>query len=216
MRPVYTNQPINKPVRRREPAFRTLAVMSVVLAMMFGVRLFYAPAAEDPGGVLAAGARPQSEPKKLDDGVILVSGTPDEAADPVAACMASGGSCSPHDGEVTSGFALRSDPLNRAAFEFHRGMDIAGEGAVRAWSGGTVESVGEDPSYGNYVTVRHSGRIVSLYAHLASVSCAPGDPVRAGDEIGTAGSTGDSTGVHLHFEIQLDGEPVDPAGYLGK
>ena len=132
MRPVYTNQPINKPVRRREPAVKTLAVMSVVLAMMFGVKLFYDPAA--PG-----------EPGRVDDGVVMVSGQPDESADPVALCMASGGSALPHDGEISSRFALRADPTRPASFEFHRGLGIAGEGEVRAWSRGTVEDAGEDP-----------------------------------------------------------------------
>ena len=84
MRPTYSNQPINKPVRRREPAVKTLAVMSVVIAMMFGVRLFNDPGQTRSDGEVeeaaaqaaAAAAEPEDEAGRLADGVIMVGGEP--------------------------------------------------------------------------------------------------------------------------------------------
>ena len=81
MRPTYTNQPINKPVRRREPAAKTLAVMSVVIAMMFGVKLFYDPSLPDSDGgrneaAAAVGAEPANDAEKLTGGDVMVAGAP--------------------------------------------------------------------------------------------------------------------------------------------
>ena len=82
MRPKYTNQPINKPVRRREPAAKTLAVMSVVIAMMFGVKLFYDPSLPDSDGgreeaaAAAVGAEPANDAEKLTGGAVMVAGAP--------------------------------------------------------------------------------------------------------------------------------------------
>ena len=220
MKARYTNAPINREVRDQPPALKTLAVMTVVLVMMFGIKIFCSPADGAASAVAVAaqsGAGHETgaaTPGRTDDGVIAVSADPAEADDPALACMASGGSAVPHEGTVSSGFAVRSDPFDAGKTDFHRGIDIAGEGEVRAWSAGTVSAAGESESYGNYVTVKHSDRVTTLYAHLESAACAEGDRLEAGDLIGIAGSTGDSTGVHLHFEIQIDGEPVDPADYM--
>ena len=206
MKIAYRNQPLNLPRRRKDPAPRALAVISVVLAMMFAVRLIYDPHNSGLEELaVMAGAVPVEIPEE----------TPSvPEADPVAACMASGGAVLPHDGAESSGYAVRADPFGSGEEEFHLGVDFAGEGAVRAWSDGTVRFTGEDESYGNYVVIDHRDGVSTLYAHLSRIDCGAGETVAAGEVIGIAGETGRATGVHLHFEIRVDGEPVDPEGYL--
>jgi murein DD-endopeptidase MepM/ murein hydrolase activator NlpD len=100
---------------------------------------------------------------------------------------------------------------------FHTGLDLAAPyGAeVEAVAAGTAH-VGLDPGgYGRYVTLDHGGGLTTLYGHLSSVSIASGASVQAGQEIGRVGSTGRSTGAHLHFEVRWNGRPADPGSYLG-
>ena len=79
---------------------------------------------------------------------------------------------------------------------------------------GTVILAGPFGGYGNCVVVDHGGGVTTLYAHQTSVAVSYGDRVSAGDVVGYVGSTGLSTGAHLHFEVRLGGNPVDPSGYL--
>jgi hypothetical protein len=98
----------------------------------------------------------------------------------------------------------------------HRGIDIpapAGTPVVAA-DGGTVIYAGFSGSYGNHVKVRHSNGFVTLYAHFSSISVKNGDSVFQGQEVGKVGSTGRSTGNHLHFEIIRNGVQVNPESYL--
>jgi murein DD-endopeptidase MepM/ murein hydrolase activator NlpD len=128
----------------------------------------------------------------------------------------------PLDGNITSLFAYRTDPFynpadgGTPACEFHRGIDISAARSrdVRACADGVVIFAGYDSSYGKYIMIEHES-FVSLYAHCDSLLCAAGDNVRAGDSIAVAGSTGRSTGPHLHFEIRVDGECVDPLDFVG-
>lgn len=100
----------------------------------------------------------------------------------------------------------------------HQGLDIAfypANAPIRAALGGTVSKVGFDPfGYGNYVIIDHGNGIQTLYAHLSSVSVSQGKKVNTGTVIGRQGSTGRSTGPHLHFELRINGEKVDPEPYL--
>lgn len=101
----------------------------------------------------------------------------------------------------------------------HAGLDIGvlETDEVRAPLGGVVKSVGYLPRYGGYgnvVLLRHGGGMTTLYAHLASAVVAAGQQVARGDLLGHAGCTGSCTGTHLHFEVRLKGEPVDPMPYL--
>ena len=73
---------------------------------------------------------------------------------------------------------------------------------------------GYHPSYGNYVRIDHGDGYSSLYAHLASISVSMGQSVSQGQSLGIMGTTGTSTGVHLHFEIHQNGSLVDPASYI--
>lgn len=128
----------------------------------------------------------------------------------------------PLDGRITSGFAWRDDPFFNAAAggeadtEFHRGIDISAARSrdIRACADGVVCFTGSSTGYGNYLMIDH-GDYVSLYAHCAKILAAEGDAVHAGDSIAVAGATGRATGPHLHFEIRVDGQVVDPLEYVG-
>lgn len=103
----------------------------------------------------------------------------------------------------------------------HLGMDIDGTTGdpVYAAGPGTVVHAGGPPAgYGGYgltVIIDHGGGVVTVYAHLSRIDHATGDSVSAGDVIGAIGTTGSTTGSHLHFEVRVDGALVDPAGWIG-
>lgn len=117
----------------------------------------------------------------------------------------------PAGGRLSSDFGLRSDPFT-AETRMHRGVDVAAPMGtpIVAAAAGTVTYAGEMGSYGEIVIIDHGNGIESRYAHQAWVDVAVGQPVAAGDVIGAVGSTGRSTGPHLHFEIRVDGTAVDP------
>lgn len=98
----------------------------------------------------------------------------------------------------------------------HQGVDLQADrgDAVLAAASGVVVEAGVASGYGNLVVIRHGSSYTTHYAHLDRIRVREGDTVRRGDRIGTAGDTGVATGVHLHFEIRRDGEPVDPTRYI--
>jgi len=116
---------------------------------------------------------------------------------------------------VTSSFGMRKNPVT-GNLVFHNGVDLAAPRGtpVYACADGTAESTGTDPIYGNYVILRHEGGKESLYGHLSSIKIELRDRVKSGTILGTVGSTGQSTGPHLHFEIHEYGIPKDPAGFI--
>lgn len=117
--------------------------------------------------------------------------------------------------ETTSGFGARLDPfLGRAAF--HTGMDFRGDTGdpVRATAAGVVTAAGRDGGYGLMVEIDHGAGLTTRYAHLSAITVAQGDTVTAGAKVGRVGSTGRSTGPHLHYETRIKGEPVDPQRFL--
>jgi murein DD-endopeptidase MepM/ murein hydrolase activator NlpD len=99
---------------------------------------------------------------------------------------------------------------------FHSGVDMAAPAGTPVHAAGAgVATVALDPSgYGLYLIVAHGGGVSTLYGHLESTAVVSGDPVAAGAEIGRVGSTGLSTGPHLHFEVRRGGRPVDPVPLL--
>ncbi len=118
----------------------------------------------------------------------------------------------PVAGTVSSGFGKRAGGV-------HEGIDIlAPAGAqVRAASGGRVEYTGSRKrGYGNAVVLDHGDGITTLYGHLATIRVHSGETVPAGAVIGTVGRSGNATTHHLHFELRVDGEAVDPAPYLNR
>lgn len=121
----------------------------------------------------------------------------------------------PADGPLTSRFGPRLHPIFHTV-RMHTGIDIgAGYGApVRAAAAGTVVVAGPASGYGNAVVVDHGGGLATLYGHLSRISVRVGAHVGAGQQLGAVGNTGNSTGPHLHFEVRVNGTPVDPLAYL--
>jgi murein DD-endopeptidase MepM/ murein hydrolase activator NlpD len=120
-------------------------------------------------------------------------------------------------GPVSSGFGWRPDPLT-GQNRFHKGVDIkAAYGQdVPSVAGGRVVAAGEQGGYGLTVVVEHDSGIRTRYAHLSVLGVKPGDVVATGQHLGRVGSTGRSTGPHLHFEVLEDGRAVDPAAGMQK
>ncbi len=113
---------------------------------------------------------------------------------------------------LTSAYGLRRNPVT-GNMVFHRGLDLAAPRGTDVYAArdGTVSAVGEDPVYGKYVIIRHEGDWSSVYGHLSEVLTVLRNPVRSGTLIGRVGSTGQSTGPHLHFELRQDGDSRNPA-----
>ena len=116
---------------------------------------------------------------------------------------------------ITSGFGYRTDPFAGSA-AFHAGLDFKGPTGAPIYSAahGKVAFVGRRPGYGNCVEVDHGNGLRTRYAHMSAFRTQVGQVVRAGQPIGAVGSTGRSTGPHLHFEVRLHGQPVNPRPFL--
>lgn len=121
----------------------------------------------------------------------------------------------PVSGTITSPFGWRSNPFGGSP-EFHQGLDIAAPTGttVTATAAGTVILAQWYGGYGNYILIDHGGSYSSGYGHLSAIYVSVGQKVQKGQAIGAVGSTGQSTGPHLHFEIRINGKPVDPAARL--
>lgn len=119
-------------------------------------------------------------------------------------------------GSVSSGFGSRRDPVH-GEHRHHGGLDIAAPAGtpILAAAPGRVLRAGPAGGYGLLVEIEHADGIVTRYAHQQSIDVAVGQEVDAGARIGKVGSTGRSTGPHLHLEVRRDGEPVDPWAFLG-
>jgi murein DD-endopeptidase MepM/ murein hydrolase activator NlpD len=116
---------------------------------------------------------------------------------------------------TASGYGYRTDPITGTQ-GFHSGIDFsAGCGTpIRAAGSGTVLSAGWNGGYGNTTVINHGGGLATLYAHQSSIAVSTGQSVQQGEVIGYVGTTGRSTGCHLHFEVRVNGNPVNPFGYL--
>lgn len=121
----------------------------------------------------------------------------------------------PVPGAITSGFGMRLHPILGYS-RMHTGVDMtAGHGQeIKAGASGRVILAAAYGGYGNTVIIDHGGGMTTLYAHQSQLNVSYGDQVNAGDIIGYVGSTGLSTGPHLHFEVRLFGAPVNPADYI--
>ena len=121
----------------------------------------------------------------------------------------------PVTGTITSPFGWRSNPFGGSP-EFHQGLDIAAPSGttVTAAAGGSVIMAQWYGGYGNYILIDHGGGYSTGYGHLSAIYVSNGQTVKRGQAIGAVGSTGASTGPHLHFEVRIDGKPVDPAPRL--
>jgi murein DD-endopeptidase MepM/ murein hydrolase activator NlpD len=121
----------------------------------------------------------------------------------------------PVRGILTSGFGYRSDPLTHGAGS-HEGIDIAAAPGqpVQTSADGIVVQAADVSGYGNSVLVSHGFGITTRYGHLSRIDVKPGQKVHRGDLIGRVGNTGRSTGYHLHYEVRIDGSPVNPLAYI--
>lgn len=112
---------------------------------------------------------------------------------------------------ANSGFGMRFHPIDHV-YRVHQGVDIAAPSGspVNSWRGGEVVFAGLSGGYGNLVKVKHSDGSESRYAHLSSINVSKGQHVEKNQNLGAIGTTGHSTGPHLHFEIRIDGQAIDP------
>ena len=119
------------------------------------------------------------------------------------------------DAEITSGFGTRVDPFLKQ-LAFHAGVDLRGDTGdpVRASAGGMVVFAGQHPAYGLMVEIDHGNGHSTRYAHLSAMLVKEGAFIKAGALLGKIGSTGRSTAPHLHYEVRVNGDAVDPRRYL--
>src|SRR6186713_1201443 len=122
-----------------------------------------------------------------------------------------------HEGHISSYFGERQDPFNGHQ-AFHKGIDFASpQGSdVVAVAAGVVTFAGEKAGYGNLVEVSHGNGLVTRYGHNRAIAVTVGRTVQRGDTVAFVGSTGRSTGPHVHFEVLKDGRQIDPLSFIGR
>jgi murein DD-endopeptidase MepM/ murein hydrolase activator NlpD len=117
---------------------------------------------------------------------------------------------------VSSGFGMRKDPID-STMKMHKGIDISAEIGTKVYAAGSgkiIRIASSEDGYGNCIVIDHGFGFVSRYAHLSGFKVKEGDEVKKGDLIGMVGSSGRSTGPHLHYEIEKEGEKIDPKKYI--
>jgi len=142
--------------------------------------------------------------KKLDSGI--------SAAQPLVAVP----SIAPVQGfHLSSTFGEREHPI-LGGMRMHKGLDLAVPAGtpIRAPADGVVEKASWFGSYGNFIEIAHGGNMETRYGHLSAYNVVEGQQVHKGDVIGYVGTTGRSTGPHLHYEVRIGGEAVDPMPYM--
>jgi murein DD-endopeptidase MepM/ murein hydrolase activator NlpD len=121
-----------------------------------------------------------------------------------------------HLGKINNEFGFRRNPFGGRTYEFHPGMDIDGERGeiIEATAAGTVVKAGWQGGYGNMVEIDHGNGLITRYGHMSKLNVEIGDSVTRGQTIGFIGSTGRSTGPHLHYELRLNDHPINPRRFL--
>jgi murein DD-endopeptidase MepM/ murein hydrolase activator NlpD len=134
---------------------------------------------------------------------------------PAAAGRDDGRFILPVSGAITSGFGPRRHPISGGS-RMHTGVDIGASSGtpIKAADDGTVVMAGSSGGYGNWTLVDHGGGLATGYGHQSSIGVSVGQHVSRGQVIGRVGSTGASTGPHLHWEVRVNGNPVDPMGWV--
>ena len=125
------------------------------------------------------------------------------------------GNPTPSD-KIISSYGYRRNPFTGRGAEYHSGIDIKGERGtpVKTTANGKVEVAGWYGGYGKCVIVKHENKLKTLYGHLSEITVREGDEIESGQVIGRLGSTGRSSGPHLHYEIIKDDEKVNPGDYI--
>ncbi|MBR2591006.1 MAG: M23 family metallopeptidase [Clostridia bacterium] len=226
--------------KRKFSILKLLVVQAVVVGIIFAV-LFavkkvspeeynsvakhYVDVAENEGGSLSSAKEAWSKIKaffvdeKSDTQTENIGGKDEDANGnrypdncTAAKYVISDNICRPAQGKITSPFGYRINPVSWK-LSFHTGIDIGAKSgdAVKAAYYGMVESTGEDDVFGRFVKINHGNGIETFYAHCSKILVNTGDMVDSGDVIALVGSTGWSTGPHLHFSIIIDGLYCNPA-----
>jgi len=122
----------------------------------------------------------------------------------------------PHFGAITSGYGHRENPFTGENVETHKGLDFKGKRGeiVKSTASGRVTYAGRRGGYGNCIVINHGNGFETYYGHLSRILITEGTQVKAGDNIGKIGSTGRSTGPHLHYEIHKNGKIINPRSFL--
>ena len=122
----------------------------------------------------------------------------------------------PYHGSITSAFGHRENPFGGSAIETHKGLDIKGPAGapVKAMAKGVVEFAGLRGGFGNCIMLKHGNGFETLYGHLSKIAVSMGQQIDIGQQIGNIGSTGRSTGPHLHYEVLLNGVQINPESFL--
>ena len=122
----------------------------------------------------------------------------------------------PHNGDVTSHFGTRENPFSGGGAETHSGMDFRGKTGdiVKSTANGKVSFAGVKGGYGNCVIIDHGYNLQTLYGHFSKINVKEGQEIKTGSIVGLVGSTGRSTGPHLHYEVHFKGERINPELYL--
>jgi murein DD-endopeptidase MepM/ murein hydrolase activator NlpD len=186
------------------------------------------PKATDPGVPAPAPGRTQPSQKKLSELQADLDRTGAEAKAvrarmvPIIERWNHTPSIPPTAGYLSSGFGIRLSPFSRVneagegLVGYHTGFDITNsEGTpIQATADGEIVEAGWMDRYGNGIVIDHSHHLETLYAHMSRVKVKVGQKVSRGDILGTMGRTGNATGVHLHYEVRLNGRPVNPQPYM--
>lgn len=121
-----------------------------------------------------------------------------------------------HSGKINNEYGFRRNPFGGRSYEFHPGMDIDGEKGdlVVAPANGTIVKAGWQGGYGNLIEIDHGNGLKTRYGHLSKIDIQVGDSVQRSQQIGMVGSTGRSTGPHLHYELRLNDKAINPRRFL--
>ncbi len=121
-----------------------------------------------------------------------------------------------HLGKINNEFGYRRNPFNGRGYEFHAGMDIDGDrgDVIAVPANGIVTNADWEGGYGNMIEIDHGNGLTTRYGHLSRIGVQLGDTVQRGQLIGLIGSTGRSTGPHLHYELRLNDKPINPRRFL--
>jgi murein DD-endopeptidase MepM/ murein hydrolase activator NlpD len=203
-------QKLQEQLSSYEDRTRDLAIVAGVESLGDGVEAGIGGGAPEEAGLIdlpqiqaravALGGALNQVEDRLDQRVRWISSTP---------------AISPVRGILTSSFGYRADPMTHGRGN-HQGIDIAASYGlpVHASGDGLVLQASEQGGLGKAVFIAHGYGLTTRYGHMSAITVRPGQRIKRGDVIGKVGNTGRSTGPHLHYEVRLDGEPLNPIGYI--
>ncbi|HEY0375959.1 MAG TPA: M23 family metallopeptidase [Pyrinomonadaceae bacterium] len=163
-----------------------------------------------------------SQPALTND-IVIISRAPAASASRAALAPKAGAGASasipsiwPVVGPLRSGVGTRKNPFGGSSIEFHKGQDISAPMGtpIIAAADGVVVIARRMRGYGNGIYIDHGNGIQTRYGHLSRIDVVEGQPIKKGQHLGLVGSTGRSTGPHLHYEVRINGEPTSPLLYL--